>query len=1014
MLQCAVPAVPHRPHCPSPSKKPSKLAKDSVEHNPSHVPSSTGPLASLRNRLPKESIRSVTNGAHRSPSLSVATNLSPSTSTSPEPTSAKLLPRSPYISSRQISSPVSPSSALPHSPNGPFYRPSSPASTSSSTLDNVLSQGDIVGDGCLLQNERIRLVSIADAPDGYEQPALEFEVITQLGSGSYAVVYEVVEVLSRPPASDEGHMSLMDSMELDGGRSCWEYGRHYAIKCLSKANLDDDALAAQMSEVTIHQSLRPHPNIVTLHSTLETSSFLLLLLEFVPGEDLFYFLEQSRDHYDSDSPTDSPNSDSLTPPTPSLLATMHPSELLSQSRLRLIASMFSQMCDAVAACHAQQVFHRDIKPENFIVTDGWTTLPDGRRERKVVVKLTDFGLSTRDVESSDMDCGSAPYMSYECRNNFAPAYRPRAADVWSLGIVLINMLYHYNPWTDTHRGACPSFDLFCQQPVNFFMQRFAGMARPVAELLANRVFCLLDDPTDDSARLSASEFGAWAKDLPTLLGDSPKRVHKRVVSTSSSVGHSISSSVPASRRPSSRNVSRCGTPAIRSSSLSRAPSLGPAYERDSDLSTVLDHDVEEQEALIEEDEREVYLGREADTDLYLDLEDDGMSSRSPSTHKRRKRGARKGKNSFVPPQSPDLQNDEMPVTLAVQSLAREISRASRTSSLKTSTSASAFSWRDESVAGFPTHPVPPVPPLPAVAKKPSKWKLGFGKNSSIDKVGHPSPTEEPPPLPSPAPEAKDLPTMSPTVSNVTNLIRGLNPQQSQHKPDADSRTRGRRPRPDQVQPSEQPPASSSNISVENWQHNVDLRNASPVSVRSGRQQPGSSASSTHSSNWRSSMSTTSSAMTSTSAFTRYSNSSMRSVSTAATSVSSSSWRTSSKPAPSSPPADPPPQQAQTPIPKNVKILSGVPWELDELPRQLHPNPVGDIFGSPPLRKHRSRKPKDNKLDTINERPGSQKSPLSQDASRSVMDLEDVDGDGPKKVQKGQINALAKMLSALRR
>jgi serine/threonine protein kinase len=91
---------------------------------------------------------------------------------------------------------------------------------------------------------------------------------------------------------------------------------------------------------------------------------------------------------------------------------MHPSQLLTPTRLRLISSMFAQMCEAVAACHAQQVFHRDIKPENFIVTDGWTTLPDGRQERKVIVKLTDFGLSTTDIASPDMDCGSAPYMSY--------------------------------------------------------------------------------------------------------------------------------------------------------------------------------------------------------------------------------------------------------------------------------------------------------------------------------------------------------------------------------------------------------------------------------------------------------------------------------------------------------------------------------------------------------------------------------------------------------------------------
>lgn len=160
--------------------------------------------------------------------------------------------------------------------------------------------------------------------------------------------------------------------------------------------------------MTIHQSLKSHPNIVTLHRTLETPSFLLLVLEYVPGEDLFYFLEQARDHYDIDSH----HSDSHTPPTPSLLSNMNPSQLLSRTRLRLIASMFSQMCDAVAACHDQQVFHRDIKPENFIVTDGWATLPDGRQERKVIVKLTDFGLSSTDIQSSDMDCGSAPYMSY--------------------------------------------------------------------------------------------------------------------------------------------------------------------------------------------------------------------------------------------------------------------------------------------------------------------------------------------------------------------------------------------------------------------------------------------------------------------------------------------------------------------------------------------------------------------------------------------------------------------------
>lgn len=92
-------------------------------------------------------------------------------------------------------------------------------------------------------------------------------------------------------------------------------------------------------------------------------------------------------------------------------------------------------------------------------------------------------------------------------------------------------------------------------------------------------------------------------------------------------------------------------------------------------------------------------------------------------------------------------------------------------------------------------------------------------------------------------------------------------------------------------------------------------------------------------------------------------------------------------------------------------MNGVPWELDLLPRGQYPDP------SPaPPRKQRTRKPKDTKLDTITERPPG----LRKDAMTSTSDLTSAnggDGDstgGVKKVHKGQINALAKMLSALRR
>ncbi|GLB37279.1 putative protein tyrosine kinase [Lyophyllum shimeji] len=1030
----------------SPKTLPRKDSSDYVRPNDPPRP----PSNALNNkRLQKESFsRSAFAGFHpHALPIPVSTNLPPSPSSPSVPSTT--VPRSSFFSNRQPPSPVTlPAPSQPRVPSK--VAASRQPSAASSIVEDVLAPGDFVGEGGTLQGETIRLVPLGPAaavasssgtPD-HEEPAVEFQVKRRLGHGSYAVVYLVQEVLSRPQPSEDGHMSTIGMMELDN-QSPTEivYGREYAIKCLSKANLDEEDLAAQMSEVMIHQSLASHSNIVTLHRTLETSSFLLLLLEYVPGEDLFYFLEQARDHYDSDVPKTADSSVSHTPPTPSLLSTMHPSQLLSRTRLRLISSMFSQMCDAVAACHAQQVFHRDIKPENFIVTDGWTTLPDGRQERKVIVKLTDFGLSTTDLRSSDMDCGSAPYMSYECRNNVSPTYRPRAADVWSLGIVLINMLYHSNPWTDTAQGACSSFDQYRRDPINFFMTRFAGMTRPVAEHLANKVFCILEDPDDESPRDTASEFGAWARNLPTLLGS--HSMHRTV--SSSSQGHPIASSTPISHRPTSRHpstsTSAVRTPAMQPRTLSRAPSLSPAYEgrEHSELSTVYDQEPEPEE-----------VGHDAQEPRDLDLEI--MDSRSTSTTKRRKRGARKGKGAPLA----DTSKDQTLATLAdaSQSLAREISKASRSSSTNRSVSSKTtgssrrprepfepvslyampsalLTGPRSNTRGVPTPPlVPTTISSPPVTKKPSKWKLSFGKNSaSALSAGRVSPVEEVSP-----PSSVDLhssPPMSTTASNVTNLIMGLDapvPHSASLSSDDSSSTwsRGRRVR------GYYPPSNASSRSLalvssrspepgsERWAYPERRgdRAVSPNSMRSGRPLA-SSASSMISSNWRSSMSTTSSAGTSTSAFTRYSNSSARSISTTATSVSSTSWRTGVKP---QSPANP--NAGYTTLPKNIKIMNGVPWELDQLPRGQHPNPVGDIFGSPPPRKQRTKKNKDVKLDTITERPahlaaGKAYEVQRRDASTSTTDLGGVgsgkdDGEGVKKVQKGQINALAKMLSALRR
>ncbi|KAJ7606523.1 kinase-like domain-containing protein [Roridomyces roridus] len=389
----------------------------------------------------------------------------------------------------QSPQPRSPHSQASSSLLSPSHAPS-PA-----PLPDVFGPRDLLGEGAMLNGERLRLVG------GQQGPAVgtvKFEVIRRLGSGGNTALYLGRQVMLKHPP-----------LPIHCGGEC-------AIKCIRKADFDREALAAVMFELGIHQSLPIHPNIVTLHGAFECPTYLLLVLEYVTGPSLLHFIQQHRDHLESSGPSIQFAAD----PSFTIPGQVWPDPpLFSAPRLRLISSMFAQICGAVATCHAYQVHHRDIKPENFIVADHFVKAADGRQERMLLVKLGNFGLSTTEFDSVEMDCGTPPYMSYECRNWTAPSYRPRAADIWSLGVVLINLLYHANPWTDASSDwyTCGAFSTFRKQPIGFFMRYFAGMTRPVAEHFAGRVFNILEYHLEDSQRISADEFGRWAQNLPSLL-----------------------------------------------------------------------------------------------------------------------------------------------------------------------------------------------------------------------------------------------------------------------------------------------------------------------------------------------------------------------------------------------------------------------------------------------------------------------------------------------------------------
>ncbi|WFC94515.1 hypothetical protein MBRA1_001145 [Malassezia brasiliensis] len=434
----------------------------------------------------------------------------------------------------------------------PVYHRSSVSTTAREPPLDVFDINDRIGPGLRHDGQPIR---VAEGSEGFAEQHFEYQnkqlqVDKLLGHGSYAVVYLVHEVpehertpidarfgvpaavepqtssalaglAGKTPIADEQHHLRTSAREPTDPRK-------YALKCLSKQNLSPEMLDLQRTEAFIHQSIPKHPNIISLYCTYETSDWLFLVMEYCPGQDLYFWLEEAdlANAPSKQSSSKEGNSGAMiqdsdmpgeVPSTPWLLARTSPHMLLSEERLKCVGDMFYQMCEAVQFCHDRGISHRDIKPENFIVQDMRSDyLHRASDQEAVVVKLTDFGLATTKDQCDDFNCGSKPYMAFECRHNLAKTYDPKQADVWSLGIVLLNLLFHRSPFKEPSVEHCASFSAFSFRPTLFLTEAFDGLTTEVAQFLCANVFC--DVSQGLTHRISARGFGEWSKELPRLLG----------------------------------------------------------------------------------------------------------------------------------------------------------------------------------------------------------------------------------------------------------------------------------------------------------------------------------------------------------------------------------------------------------------------------------------------------------------------------------------------------------------
>ncbi|KAG0197471.1 hypothetical protein BGX28_009052 [Mortierella sp. GBA30] len=338
-----------------------------------------------------------------------------------------------------------------------------------------------------------------------------YQIVDVLGYGTYGCIY-LAKTVSLNPATEF-------------------HSEYRAIKCLSKQGLSPTQLLVQRQEVDIHLSLSSakggqHPNVVDMVSVIETKDSLYLVMEYCQGGDL----------YDAITSQHAAASDSglgFAAAAPS-----NASKSLNVHSDNSVLDAMAQIISAVSHTHRHQVFHRDLKPENILVA------ADGS------LKLADFGLATKDRVSSDFGCGSSFYMAPEQQPTAAQQrgggrrpYLPAKSDVWSLGIIFLNLRFGRNPWKFTRVEADSTFAAYVQDPA-VLDGMFPELSASALHFL-HRVLCV--DPSERADCFEALELLHRIDTIVYKDTSSMEECGENGIRTGSSEFGSVDSSINGSR-----------------------------------------------------------------------------------------------------------------------------------------------------------------------------------------------------------------------------------------------------------------------------------------------------------------------------------------------------------------------------------------------------------------------------------------------------------------------------------
>ncbi len=284
------------------------------------------------------------------------------------------------------------------------------------------------GDESLRKQVDALLASNEEAGSFSQSPAMEVETRriaaeqgiegAELKAGESIGHYRIIALLG---AGGMGQVYLANDMKLR---------RKVALKLLpSEFTMNTDRVRRFQQEARAASSLN-HPNIITIHDVGQAEDRHFIATEYIDGLTLRDYLSEPK----------------------SRIATGRNHTGLQVAEA---LSITMQVADALAAAHAKGIVHRDIKPENIILVRNNQLM-----QKECVVKVLDFGIAKL-IEPQTNSCvpdattkvllkthegsvlGTISYMSPEQARGESVDAR---TDIWSLGIVLYEMLTNDKPF----------------------------------------------------------------------------------------------------------------------------------------------------------------------------------------------------------------------------------------------------------------------------------------------------------------------------------------------------------------------------------------------------------------------------------------------------------------------------------------------------------------------------------------------------------------------------------------